>query len=77
MKSGKWTDTYRTLDGVSHPLDMFFMNEVDDKNELWVKSIGSWMAPSLYNQLHYNYVRLNLTCPSSTKKTSCLIFQPM
>lgn len=55
---------------------MFFMKEVDGSNELWVTEIQSWMAPSLYNQLQYRYVRLNLTCPASTVVDSCVIFEP-
>lgn len=57
-------------------VDMFFMQEVDGRNELWVESIEDWMAPSLYNQLQYTYVKLNLTCPSSTETRSCIIFEP-
>lgn len=76
VKTGEWTSTYETVDGESHAIDMFYMQEVDDNNELWVDSIASWMAPSLYNQLLYTYVKLNLTCPSSTQTSSCVLFKP-
>lgn len=76
VKTGSWRETYETLGGESHPLDMFFMQEVEDKNELWVTAIEDWMAPSLYNQLQNTYVRLNLTCPAFSKPQSCLLFQP-
>lgn len=76
VKTGSWRDTYETLDGESHILDMFFMQEVEEKNELWVTALEDWMAPSLYNQLQNTYVRLNLTCPSFSEPQSCVLFQP-
>lgn len=56
---------------------MFYLNEVDGVNELWVTEIEDWMAPSLYNQLQYNYVKLSITCPEENVVTdSCVIFKP-
>lgn len=75
-RTGVWQSTFDTIDGESHDIDMFYMNVVDGVNELWVTEIESWMAASLYNQLQYNYVKLNLTCPSSTQVNSCIIFEP-
>lgn len=74
--TGEWVSTFYTLDEQTHNLDMFYMEEVDGMNELWVTEIEEWMAPSLYNQLQYNYVKLSLECPSSTVVESCVIFKP-
>lgn len=73
---GEWVSTFYTLDEETHDIDMFYMQEVNGMNELWVTEIKDWMAPSLYNQLQYNYVKLNLECPSSTVVESCVIFEP-
>ncbi|CAM9948309.1 unnamed protein product [Ectocarpus sp. 6 AP-2014] len=76
-KNGEWRSTFETIDGESHDLDMFYMSLVDGVNELWVTEIESWMAPSLYNQLQYNYVKLILTCPEDNVVVdSCVIFEP-
>lgn len=74
--TGEWVSTFYTLDEQTHDLNMFYMEEVDGMNELWVTEIEEWMAPSLYNQLQYNYVKLSLECPSSTVVESCVIFKP-
>lgn len=76
-KNGEWRSTFETIDGESHDLDMFYMSLVDGVNELWVTEIESWMAPSLYNQLQHNYVKLILTCPEDNVVVdSCVIFEP-
>lgn len=75
-KTGEWVSTFYTLDEETHDIDMFYMKEENGMNELWVTEIDQWMAPSLYNQLQYNYVKLNLECPSSTVVESCVIFEP-
>eukprot|EP00752_Nemacystus_decipiens_P017637 g15808.t1 len=76
-RTGTWRDTFQTLDSESHDIDMFYLNQVDGMNELWVTEIESWMAPSLYNQLQYNYVKLSITCPEENVVTeSCVIFKP-
>lgn len=74
--TGEWVSTFFTYDEQTHDIDMFYMQEVDGMHELWVTEIGEWMAPSLYNQLQFNYVKLTLDCPSSTKVDSCVIFEP-
>eukprot|EP00903_Cladosiphon_okamuranus_P017428 g16052.t1 len=77
-RTGEWRSTFETLDSQSHDIDMFYLNQVDDgMNELWVTEIEDWMAPSLYNQLQYNYVKLSITCPDENVVTeSCVIFMP-
>lgn len=76
-RTGNWRSTFETLDSESHDIDMFYLNQVDGMNELWATEIESWMAPSLYNQLQYNYVKLNITCPEENVVTdSCVIFKP-
>lgn len=75
-RTGEWVSTFFTFDEETHDIDMFYMQEVDGMNELWVTEIEEWMAPSLYNQLQFNYVKLTLDCPSSTKVDSCVIFEP-
>ncbi|CAN0093763.1 unnamed protein product, partial [Pylaiella littoralis] len=75
--TGEWSSTFETIDGESHDIDMFYLNLVDGYNELWVTEIESWMAPSLYVQLQYNYVKLNVTCPAgNTVVDSCVMFEP-
>lgn len=75
--TGEWHSTFQTIDGESHSIDMFYLNLVDGVNELWVTEIESWMAPSLYNQLQYNYVKLSVTCPDdNTVVDSCVTFKP-
>lgn len=76
MATGTWKDTYDTKDGESHPIDMFYTLEVDDKNELWVMPLIDWMAPSLYIYLQNTYVRMNLTCTDSSMLNSCVLFRP-
>lgn len=74
---GVWLSAFQTLDGESHDVDMFYLNIVDGINELWVTEIESWMAPSLYNQLQHNYVKLTVTCPADNVVVeSCVIFKP-
>ena len=76
-RTGVWRSTFQTVDGESHDVDMFFLNLTDGANELWVTEIESWMAPSLYNQLQYNYVKLDITCPEeNVVVNSCAIFKP-
>lgn len=76
-RTGAWRSTFDTVDGESHDIDMFALNLTDGANELWVTEIESWMAPSLYNQLQYNYVKLDITCPAeNVVQESCVIFKP-
>lgn len=76
-RDGEWRSTFETIDGQSHDLDMFYLNLVDGVNELWVTEIQAWMAPSLYNQLQYNYVKLTVTClAENVVVDSCVIFRP-
>lgn len=76
-RAGEWRSTFETVDGESHDIDMFSLNLTDGANELWVKEIESWMAPSLYNQLQYNYVKLDIACPEENViQESCVIFEP-
>ncbi|CAM9694435.1 unnamed protein product [Choristocarpus tenellus] len=76
-KDGVWVSEFVTDDGSSFPLDMFHVQEVNGTAELWIDEIETWMAPSLYDQLQFNYVRLDMTCPSSPQPTSCVIFKPV
>ncbi|CAN0412459.1 unnamed protein product, partial [Discosporangium mesarthrocarpum] len=74
--TGEWVEEFTTLDGTSHPINMFYAQEIDGGMELWAKEIENWMAPDLYDQLAFRYVRLNLTCPSSPVQESCVVFEP-
>lgn len=74
--TGKWKQTFETIDGTSHGIDIFFVEETGGSSQLGVTKIEDWMAPSIYNQLQFNYVKIKLTCPSSVQVDSCVIFSP-
>ncbi|CAM9761712.1 unnamed protein product [Discosporangium mesarthrocarpum] len=78
VRSEAWVDTYTLDNETALPLDMFYAQEVAGGTmELYVKEIENWMAPTLYDRLQFNYMRLNLTCPASLEPDSCVLFKPL